>query len=437
MAEKRKLKCDVVVVGSGPGGATVAKDLTSKGKDIIILEWGRDNPPHAGMVIDIMKYLGGFGRRKHIMLKPENSPISIVRGITTGGCTMAFGGISYDPPVDEFAGHGFDLSREVEEIKKEIHIQPLPDNFLGPRGKIIMESAMDLGFKWKKHDRMLKDPSKCRYGDNSAFLGDKTGSRWCARDWVMEAVNGGASLMNETFCEEVIIDGGKAVGVIAKDKKGGEIEIGADKVVIAAGGIGSPLILQKSGIHEAGRSFFVDPYLQVFGHVDKKIEQVKEPIRQAGVLIEEDGIILGDGALPSPVYKQVAFRSAQPGKVFKAKNVLTILVEIADELTGSVSAAGEILKKLTEEDQAKLDKGIILAQKILHNAGAKDIWSSKLIGGVHLGGTCKIGDIVDSNLKTRIDNLYVGDSSVLPKALARPPVLTIMALAKRLAKQLC
>ena len=435
MKRKCKLRCDVVVVGSGPGGATIAKELTLKGKNIIILEWGKDNPPNARIMLDMMKYLGGFGMRKHIMLKPKNSPITIIRGITTGGCTMAFGGISYDPPMDEFSEYGFDLSQEVEEIKKEIHIQPLPDKFLGPRGKIIMESAIDLGLEWKKVDRLLKDPSKCRYGDNSAYLGDKTGSRWCARDWVMDAVNKGASLMNETYCEEVIVDGDKATGVIATDRKGGEIEIGADEVVVAAGGIGSPMLLQKSGIYEAGRSFFIDPYLQVFGYVDRKVKQVKEPIRQAGILLE-DGIILGDGALPKPVYKQVAFKSSQFGKAFKTKKVLTILVEIADDFTGSVSFTGEILKTLTQEDQFRLNKGIILARKILRNAGAKDIWSSKLLGGVHLGGTCKIGDVVDSNLKTRIDNLYVADSSVLPKALAIPPVLTILALAKRLAKQL-
>lgn len=421
------------MVGSGPGGATLARELTLKGKNIIILEWGKDNPPSAEIILDPMKYLGGFGMRKHIMLKPKNSPIAMLRGITTGGGTMAYGGVAYEPPMDEFSEYGFNLSEEVEEIKKEIAVQPLPAD-LGPRGKVIMESAIDLGLEWKKHDRLLKDPSKCRFGDNSCYIGDRTGSRWCARDWVMDAVNNGASLMNETYCEEVIIEGDKASGVIATDRTGRKIEIGADKVVVAAGALGSPMILQKSGIFDAGRSLFIDPYLSAFGYVDRGLKPVNEPIRQAGILLE-GGIILGDGALPTPGYIQHIFKASKFSKAFKAKKVLSILVEIADDLSGSVSFTGKIVKTLTEKDQFRINKGMILARKILQNAGAKDIWFSQL-GGVHLGGTCKIGDVVDSNLKTRIDNLYVADASVLPKAMSIPPVLTILSLAKRLSKQL-
>jgi choline dehydrogenase-like flavoprotein len=55
---------------------------------------------------------------------------------------------------------------------------------------------------------------------------------------------------------------------------------------------------------------------------------------------------------------------------------------------------------------------------------------------VHPGGTAKIGDLVDSNLKSRLDNLYVCDCSVIPESSGLPPTLTLIALAKRLAKHL-
>jgi len=48
----------------------------------------------------------------------------------------------------------------------------------------------------------------------------------------------------------------------------------------------------------------------------------------------------------------------------------------------------------------------------------------------------KIGEIVDANLKTRIDNLYVRDCSVIPEACGLPPTLTLVALGKRLARHL-
>jgi len=58
------------------------------------------------------------------------------------------------------------------------------------------------------------------------------------------------------------------------------------------------------------------------------------------------------------------------------------------------------------------------------------------VRGAHPGGTARIGDVVDHDLQTRIHNLYVCDASTFPEALARPTVLTIIGLGKRLAKQL-
>ncbi len=46
-------KChyDVIVIGSGPGGATVAKDLTDKGKKVLILEWGSNTPVKGSLAL--------------------------------------------------------------------------------------------------------------------------------------------------------------------------------------------------------------------------------------------------------------------------------------------------------------------------------------------------------------------------------------------------
>ncbi|UCD85209.1 MAG: GMC family oxidoreductase, partial [Deltaproteobacteria bacterium] len=54
----------------------------------------------------------------------------------------------------------------------------------------------------------------------------------------------------------------------------------------------------------------------------------------------------------------------------------------------------------------------------------------------HPGGTVKIGDVLDVNLKTKFDNLYVCDCSVIPEAWGLPPTQTILGLGKRLAKHL-
>lgn len=54
----------------------------------------------------------------------------------------------------------------------------------------------------------------------------------------------------------------------------------------------------------------------------------------------------------------------------------------------------------------------------------------------HPGGTVKIGELLDADLMTEYRNLYVCDASVIPEPWGRPPILTLIALGKRLAKHL-
>jgi choline dehydrogenase-like flavoprotein len=67
--------------------------------------------------------------------------------------------------------------------------------------------------------------------------------------------------------------------------------------------------------------------------------------------------------------------------------------------------------------------------------GATDVYRSWYLAA-HPGGTAKIGEIVDANLKTEIDKLYVCDYSVVPEEWGLPPSLTLLALGKRLARHL-
>jgi choline dehydrogenase-like flavoprotein len=90
---------------------------------------------------------------------------------------------------------------------------------------------------------------------------------------------------------------------------------------------------------------------------------------------------------------------------------------------------------LDKNDKRKLLAGYERAKEILKNAGAKDIYKTWHIA-THPGGTVKIGELVDSNLKTEYENLYVCDYSVIPEAWGLPPTATIIGLGKRLAKYL-
>jgi choline dehydrogenase-like flavoprotein len=117
------------------------------------------------------------------------------------------------------------------------------------------------------------------------------------------------------------------------------------------------------------------------------------------------------------------------------KNQLTVMIKAKDALGGKIGKSGWINKPFTAAERGKLMHGYERAKKILANAGAKDIFKTWWIAS-HPGGTCKINDIVDSNLKTEFDNLYVCDCSVIPDEWGRPPVYSILCLGKRLGKRL-
>jgi choline dehydrogenase-like flavoprotein len=109
-----------------------------------------------------------------------------------------------------------------------------------------------------------------------------------------------------------------------------------------------------------------------------------------------------------------------------------------DTTEGRVFPDGTISKTVTPADRARLDRGGALARRILHLAGATEdtiVTLGKIYGG-HLGATAAIGEVVDTRLQTDVDGLFVCDGSVLPLAPGLPPVLTIMALAKRLGRTL-
>ncbi|MGD9971995.1 MAG: GMC family oxidoreductase N-terminal domain-containing protein [Desulfatirhabdiaceae bacterium] len=426
-------KKKVLIVGSGPGGATVAKEMAQKGHQVAIFEWGKDNSSAPGAFSSPFRFFGGIKNKSNAFLSTDGDPsIEIVRPITLGGATLVYGGVSWDPPFDLFKEkYGIDLKSEVESIKQEIIVKPLDDSQMGPVGQLLKKSAVKLGLKWENIDRFFKAPEKFR---QTAYLfGDKTGARWDARMWIKDAVANGAVLYNETYCEKLIIKGGKATGVIAVDPKGRKENYFSDIIIVAAGGIGSPVLLQNSGI-AAGKNIFVDPYVMATGYLDRKLMK-SEVTRQSGVLIKEEGISLGDASIPSQAYKKLIMANKKIDKFFKRSRSVSILVEIDDDIGGEISATGKIKKSLSENDFQKLEKGKKIAEEILKTAGAKDIWFTR-IAGVHPGGGCKIGSVVDENLSTPVKNLYVCDASVLPEAFAIPPVMTILALAKRLASHL-
>ena len=148
------------------------------------------------------------------------------------------------------------------------------------------------------------------------------------------------------------------------------------------------------------------------------------------------GLVIGKNFVLSPHFSSFIRGNINDEKVTD-KDIFSIMVKTSDECQGYVDENGDVVKINTIQDIRYLAEGTATAGMILERMGVDpNTIGSTVYRGAHPGGTAKIGEIVNSNLETEIKGLYVCDASVLPISPGKPPILTILALAKRLADYL-
>ncbi len=422
-------KFDAIIIGTGPGGATTARELTNRGKKVLMLEWGSGGPVK-GTLWQYIRQQCWPGKGLLI----TNNFLGMVRGITTGGSSLFYYGTCFPVPHAMLKKYGIDVSAEEAEARKEMPIGILKDEMITPMARRIMESARALGYDWKPLQKFMYQ-ERWKPGYRFGYYGDPTRVKWSARMFVEDAVQKGAVLLNHAKVKTVILDGNKAVGV-EFTMKGKSYKAFAPTIVVAAGGIGSPVILRKMGLKNVGYNYFYDPLITVCGKVKDVRKQPDEIPMTGGMHFPEDGIVMTDMAIPWPLDQMFTAQVGRFWRLFEARKTLRIMIKIRDDLAGRITDSGGVRKKLTDADRAKLMKGYEIAKKILKKAGATGIYKTWYLAA-HPGGTVKIGEFLDSNLKVKnYENLYVCDCSVIPEPWGLPPTLTLVCLGKRLAKHL-
>ncbi len=418
---------DAVIAGSGPGGASVARELAKNGKKVLILEWG-DHEPVRGTFLQAFPQLFMPGKSLFI----TGQLLGMVRGITTGGSSLFYCATAFDPPLEMLKSYGVDISSEVEEVRDEIPIAPLSDELMSPAGTLFLNSALDLGYDARKLNKFIFQ-DRCPKDCNRCMFGCPHGAKWSARNFVEEALANGAEVINFAKVNRVIIENQRAIG-LRYTHKGRSFDVYAPTVVIAAGGIGSPLILRKSGFNDVGRDFFFDPLWLVYGTV-KDSGSGKGVQMCAGVHFEDEGIIMTDFNLDPKVKAILDSQVFRFDQLNNFANVVPIMIKVRDGLGGRIADSGWVWKSLKASDKRKLYFGRKHARRILGNMGAQNVYTSWLMAS-HPGGSVKIGEHLNAHLQTRVNNLYVCDCSVIPEELGLPPTLTLLSLGKRLAKHL-
>jgi choline dehydrogenase-like flavoprotein len=428
-------EADVVVVGSGPGGATVARQLARAGQRVALLEMGRDYRrdayygSHLGALI--------YGDQHSLLFSEEG--LNIVRPIMTGGATNMYCGSAATPPEWLRERYGVDLDHYAQETIHELRIDRLRDDLLGAASRRVMEAAQDLGYEWQPLPKFM-DPSRAGRFDCGAkcMLGCRCGAKWTANEYVDEAVGAGCALLTRARVDHLIIEEGQVGGVRGKLRGRQPFEVRAKVVVLSAGGIGTPLILQRSGFAEAGRGMAMDPTVMVYG-VSKEQGTAFEPPMTVGYSDLEQGYMLSTLIDPWILYPIMATlkgpRYALTWRHYP--RTIGVMIKVTDEISGIISVEGRISNPMTARDRERLHRATVVSHRILVKAGCDpdSIFVSRL-RGTHPSATVRLGEMVDGNLQTTVRNLYVCDASVFPEALGQPTVLTIISFAKRLSDHL-
>jgi choline dehydrogenase-like flavoprotein len=438
MFKKIELTAEVIVVGSGPGGATVARELSGKGKDVLILERGYDQRHR----FYYGTYLGALLYSDRMSLLYTEEGLNIIAPIMVGGATGMYCGCAAEPPDWLKGKYGVDIDAEVNEAADELNIRPLPQNLRGAASTRIARAGQALGYDWFAQPKFMTPDRSKQHGKNFAcrancMLGCRCGAKWNAAEWVDEAGAAGARIREGARVKKIRIANGR-VAALEGRIRGASFIAQADTVVLSAGGIGTPRILQNSGLDGAGVGMTMDTTVMIYGASPEK-GTGKEPPMTWSWENPAAGYMLSTLTDPWLMYPLAALRKGIGPTLrwLQWNKLLGVMIKLKDDISGGIYPDGKIRKPLTPSDSERLNDAFEVCRRILIEAGAKksSIFMRPLIG-THPSATVRIGDLVDTNLKTEVEGLYVCDASVFPEALDRPTVLTIIGLGKRLSKYL-
>ncbi len=407
----------VIVIGTGAGGAIIAMELAKANIPVTILERGPYIKSKDSFEYYDMKY---YDKR----FKNTNS-VDLLKTTCIGGSTIVAAGNGVRILEDEFKELGIDLSKEYSEIEELLGIHQMDDAHIGKGTQKFIDCANELGFDAMKMPKFIRDED-CKPCGKCSF-GCPRDAKWSGKNFVDIAVENGAELI--TGAEVIKVStAGKSIKSVEYIKDGENKSIESDLVILAAGAIDSAVILQKSGI-DAGNKLFFDPFVSV-GGVLKNINFNSET--------QMNGLAVGKEYILAPHFSSfIAKYIKETNPEIEDKDILSIMVKVPDDMVGTVDSEGNVFKFNTIDDIRRLAQGSAAAGAILEKAGVDPTtMTSTVFRGAHPGGTAAIGEVVDKDLKTEIDGLYVSDASVIPVSPGKPPILLILALSLRLANHL-
>ncbi len=499
-ARDRRITADVCVVGTGAGGAVVATRMAEAGYAVVMLEEGghwteRDfNENEADMVPRLYADAGARAT--------DDLSISLLQGRNVGGGTTVNWMImlrARDWVLDEWArDHGTegmrpsDLAPVYDLIEEEIHARLVPPDAHTPGNRVILDGAAALG--WSATPAKINAKQCIRAG----FCG--TGCRYGAKQsalvtYIPRAVRAGATLVSDARVDRIErAERGdsaplKRVHGTLIDRMTqepvGSVTVTAPIVVLAAGAVGTPAILQRSGMGGGGvgRYLRLHPTSAVIGMYDREmygtagipqsalVDEFLHGTDGYGFWIECPSLLPGVASVAVPGFGDDHRRVMEQ---FRQLGSLIVLVRDGAERGVSngdvrVDRAGHarIRYRIGDRDGRTLRDGLTAAARLhlaggatealtLHEpalrvrsggdlaaiAGAPFGPNQLSVFSAHVNGTCRIGTdprtsgASPSGERHGVPGLYIADGSIFPTAPGVNPQATIMALATIIARRI-
>ena len=490
-----RIQADVVIIGSGAGGGTIAQalaPLTADGRKVLVLEQGarlRDDE-YTGVESDMARALyedsGGF--------LTEQGTLTLAFGRTYGGSTAVYTGTSLTAPERVIQGWDVpdldhdDISRRCRNFATQNHVHLLPDDEINDNNRLFELGCRRIGFEAEQFPVNVKGcrgSSLCNLGcPNAAKLGT---------DRVQLPAAEAAGVEVVTRAEALRIEARAVIARVSRPLDGekglpsawepGEYRIEARAVVVAGGAVGSPALLLRSGfgrlLPRLGEGFTCHPaFILVGEHEERITNDVGHPKSFYLDRAREEGYVLETCMyFPFVTAKNLTGFGPDHSVLMKAFPRLQMILVLACDRAvpgNRVSVSGKGVTRVhyefTPEVRWSLARATVMAARIFFAAGAvrvhaplaspplltrgqADQLDQKIsadeflpgrtsVSAAHLMGGCGMGRTPEDSVTDAwgrvhgVPWLRIGDSSLFPDSLEINPYLTIMALADRTAEAL-
>jgi choline dehydrogenase-like flavoprotein len=478
IAGRRLHRAELCVIGSGAGGAPVAKAAAEGGLRVVVLEDGErhDRASFDGRPRDMTAALYRDGGQLATLGVP---PIVVPLGRGVGGTTLVNSGTCFRTPPAvlerwrEELGLDWDLDGCFEEVERTIGVAEVPEHLAGRNALLVRDGAAALGLSG---GLIRRNAPGCR-GSGVCAFGCPTGAKQHAgAAYIQPAQAAGAIVFTGTRARRIVARGAGPHEVLARTAAGGRLRVLADRVVVACGTLLTPALLRRSGLGTAsgqlGRNLSLHPASAARARFDEPVDPWRGVPQSYYVdALADEGIMLeGIAGPPDQAAMSTPLAGAEHRDwMLAVRETASFGVMVCDTARGSVrEIAGLPLARydLHPDDARRFQRGFELLADIWWAAGARRI--AVPLAGVpvlrdgdsgplrrarvrprdvaamafHPLGTARAGadperSVVGPDLALHgVEGIHVADGSVVPSPPGVNPQVTIMALATRLGREL-